>query len=282
MRINPGQFCRIQRFCAFFLGLSLLFSFLSCSYLPQGILISEYEAQRVRAEFNALVASGKTCRKCLDARVVISVSSAWFKGSADGFLKVQSPDRLKYVFLNPLGQTMAILVTDGEEFHFLSLPERTSYLGTAEEAGSSPDNPFARYMPAEFPFKRSFPLFTGRLFAEPAPVGAVRRAEDEKGYWLEMRRGGRKSGLVLFDDRGGVVREYIILDGEGRESLKFSYDDYLLGNSCRLPGRITISSPEQGADVRLHLTDWRKASCMEGEFHYDVPPSFEEVRLERE
>ena len=273
----PAQAAEYRSRCLCLFVLFLFLCLLSCSYLPQGEAIPDLEAERVRSEFGDLVAADRGCRQCLDARVVISLKSAWFRGSIDGYLKIQSPDHLKYVALNPLGQTQAVLATIGDGFHFLSLAERKSYRGTIQEDNTSRENPISKYIPADFPFERSFCLFAGLIFASPPEIERVSRAQDEKGYWLKVGRKAEGRGLVLFDDEKGIVRQYIILDREGRESLKMEYEDHHAAAGCKLPGSITITSSATGADIRLRLTDWRRSSCSEREFHYNTPGNFQEV-----
>ncbi|MFW5906560.1 MAG: hypothetical protein ACOCTJ_03175, partial [Desulfobia sp.] len=72
----------------------------------------------------------------------------------------------------------------------------------------------------------------------------------------------------------------IILDREGRESLKLVYENYSQEGGCNLPGIIKISSREQRADIKLRLMNRRKSSCSEDDFHYQAPASFEEVHLD--
>lgn len=260
--------------------LPLFLTIISCSYLPRGIQIPEHEVRRVKTEFQDLVASQKECVQCLDARVVISLESTWFEGSIDGYLKLRSPDFLKYVALNPLGQTQAILVTDGDNFHFLSLPERKSYRGKIRDGDFFESNSYARYLPSGFPLDRSFYLFTGRTAPGPLEIRKVRESEDGNGYWLELSNNVDRRSLILFDDLRQVIRQHIFLDREGRESLKIVYRNYQAETGCDLPSLIKASSPDRGTDIRLRLADWRQSSCGENEFYYDTPPDFEEEIVE--
>ncbi|MFP3983719.1 MAG: DUF4292 domain-containing protein [Desulfurivibrionaceae bacterium] len=258
----------------------LLFVFFSCSYLPQGVQVPDQEAGRVKAEFEDTIASQKECSQCLNARMVISLKSTWFSGSMDGYLQVMPPASLKYVALNPLGQTQLVLVSDGDSFHLLSLPEKKSYRGELKPAESGKDRSFTKYVPAGFPFDRSFYLFTGRIFSGPVEIVRVRKAREEEGYWLEIGNDNDSRSLVLFDDLQRLIRQYIILDREGRESLKLVYENYSQEGGCNLPGIIKISSREQRADIKLRLMNRRKSSCSEDDFHYQAPASFEEVHLD--
>lgn len=263
-----------------FCVLPLLFVLFSCSYLPRGVQIPGREARRVEAGFRDLLASQEECSRCLNAEVVISLKSTWFSGSMEGYLQIMPPANLKYVVLNPLGQTQLVLATDGDSFHLLSLPERKSYRGKLRPDQSGSDSSFAKYVPAGFPFDRSFHLFTGGIFSGPVEIVRVGRAEEEGGYWLEIGNDNDNRGLILFDHNQGVIRQYIILDREGRESLKLVYGNYSREEGCNLPGLIKIDSREERADIKLRLMDWRKSSCSEDDFHYQAPARFEEIHLE--
>ncbi|MFO7760805.1 MAG: DUF4292 domain-containing protein [Thermodesulfobacteriota bacterium] len=275
-------FYRIKRLSFFFFLLPSLLALISCSYLPRGIQISDHEARRIRAEFNDLLASQEIHQRCLDSRVVISLKSTWLTGSLNGYLQIMPPDRLKYVVLDPLGRTQVILLADGDNFHYLSLSEKKSYRGQVKAVDHLSEKPYAKYIPADFPFDRSFYLLTGTIFAGPVEVDRVRRAKNEDGYWLEIKNDAGGRSLILFDDLRQIIRQYIILDRNGERGLKFTYEDYRPRANFKLPGLVSLDSPEHGADIRLRLTDWRELSCSEEQFHYETPGSFESEQWEGE
>ena len=72
------------------------------------------------------------CGCCLDAEAEATVSmSIWFSnhsGKFSGYLQAMEPGYIKFFVLNPFGQPVYILATDGTMFKSLNVLESKAYL----------------------------------------------------------------------------------------------------------------------------------------------------------
>ena len=117
--------------------LSVLFFFLQGCARPvlQTYPASEQEAQLAASAFTRYQKIYQDeCACCLDAEADATVSvSGWFSnhtGKLSGYLQVLEPGYIKFVALNPLGQPILILLTNGRIFKSLNVLEGKAYMGS--------------------------------------------------------------------------------------------------------------------------------------------------------
>jgi outer membrane lipoprotein-sorting protein len=239
------------------------------------------------------------CGCCLDAEANAAVSvSGWFSnhtGKLSGYLQAMAPGYIKFVALNPLGQPVYILVTDGSEFKSLNVLERKAYLGSVYS------ETFKKFSPPGFEPEHSFYWLTGRLEPEELQVKAVRRDRELPAYWLQVRHA--KSGndsMVLFDPRELLVLRHVLLDEKGEllvdvkyeayqseagKEYRHSEDDQAGENHtapgegmCSVPGRIHVSSGSGAQDIEIALSSLLAgADFVPEDFSLEVPANFEHL-----
>ncbi len=231
-----------------FVFLLLLIS--GCATLPKTVEIGPAEIGAVVERFRAMIAEGSRCASCIDAAARVEFKSVFNKGVVSGYLQAMSPSCLKFVGINPLGQPLVVLVSDGERFHYLLVPEAKGFQGNV--SGET----FAKYAPHGFQSGQSFYWLVGRLAPGLVKVMAVSRDQEEQGYWLSLLTGKNGiAGMVLFDDKDMVIRRHLLVDDQDEIVMNISYDDYTPA-PCPRPGRITISSPAHNGSLEIKLTDW--------------------------
>ena len=247
------------------------FAVFGCATLPDTVDIRETEKERAASRFKEMIARQQQCRCCIDAQASVTFSSIWYKGTLSGYLQAMSPSFLKFMGINPLGQPLAVFVTDGDTFHYVAVPESKEYEGKVR--GTT----YAKYAPEGFLPEHGFYWLIGRLYPGKIKILNVSRDKKDEGYWFEISYGNGTTSLVLFQEEKDVLRRHIVLNAEGDRILNVLYDDYS-DSLCPLPGKVTVTSLIHNSTMELRLFDWLpEVTFSKQDFTYKVPPAFERV-----
>ncbi len=257
-----------------------------CATLPTTRPLAELQQQQAVALFRETMARQQDCPCCLDAQVRLSLKSLVQNGTISGFVQAKAPSFLKFTGLNPLGQPMMFLATDGTFFRYVAVPEAKGYEGLVTAAA------FKKYAPQGFDPAHAFYWLAGRLAPEKLRIFSVAQDPEGQGVWLELAYAADVSegkGLrrhVLFDPTEKVILRHLVADPDGRIMVDVRYDDYAPASeggldNCRLPGVIRIHADNNGAVMELTLGDWLPdASFGTGDFRVDLPPGFQLVPVQ--
>lgn len=255
----------------------VLFGVAGCARLPQAIPVPEDERVAVAQAFASMLARQVQCHACLDARVTVKLESLLQKGTLDGYLQLKSPAYLKFVGINPLGQPLLFLATDGAMFKYVAVMERKNYEGSVAAKA------FVKYTPQGFDPAQGFSWLTGCLSPPGLEVVSVTRDETGLGYWLEIKdAGGGDYRRVLFDlDRQKILQQTV--SGEsGKTEMVVAYDEFQelpTSPGCFLPGRVEVNSDKHnGASLLVFYSEWQaESTCDEKIFTVPSPAGFENI-----
>ena len=283
----------------FFLTVTLLF-LQGCTRHMKTYPASEQESQLAASAFTKYRHYQNECACCLDAEVDAAVSvSGWFSnhtGNFSGYLQAMEPGYIKFVALNPLGQPIFILLTNGEIFKSLNVSEGRAY------SGSVRSDTFKKFAPPGFDPEFSYYWLTGKLPPENIEILEVRRDKEQMGYWLEVHYGQSEvDNMILFDPEDFVILRHIVMSDKGDHLLDLVYEDYtpgfvtekqlsgndreMTGNTdsgkkfCRVPTKIRISS-KSGAEktINLNLSSFlHDAEFSQDDFKLKIPDNFEQL-----
>jgi hypothetical protein len=271
---------RDLRFVLPWLWVFLFFVFLSgagCARLPQVVPVPEDERLAVAQAFVNMLARQAQCNACLDAQVTVKLESLLQKGTVDGYLQLKSPAYLKFVGINPLGQPLLFLATDGAMFKYIAVLERKTYEGSVEA------KTFVKYTPHGFDPAQGFSWLTGCLSATALQVGSVAKDEAGLGYWLEIKDAGDAGyRRVLFDMAGQKIIRQTVSGDSGKIEMVVSYDEFQELTSfpgCFLPGRVQVNSDKHtGATMVVFFSEWQaEATCDEKIYTVTSPAGFENI-----
>ncbi len=246
-----------------------------CASLPRTVDLAGAKRAEVVAAFAQLQARQSQCHCCIDVAASVTLTGLLHSGTVSGYLQAMSPAFLRFVGLNPLGQPLLILVSDGNRFRYLAVAQGKSY------GGKVAAETFVKYAPAGFRPHESFYWLSGRLPVGPVVVEEVGRALDTGGYWLTVRVGSERRRL-LFDPSLGVIRRHQVLDDDGDDVFDTMYEDYrAVGkDDCLLPGRITVTTRQHRGTLVITLSDWLDdADLAAKDFSFSLPPGFELVEV---
>ncbi|MGV1099408.1 hypothetical protein ACUUL3_08360 [Thiovibrio sp. JS02] len=248
-----------------------------CATLPATRPLAGPEQERAATLFLETVARQEACGCCLDVQVQLVLRSVLQNGSLTGYLQAMSPSFLKFVGINPLGQPLLVMATDGRFFRSVVVPAAKGYEG---EVGSSL---FKKYAPEGFDPAQGFYWLTGRLPGKGLRVFSVARDAESGGQWLEAGYPGEEMRHhLLFDPVEQVIRRHLLVD-DGRIVMAVRYSHYLrwgdAENGCVLPGFIAVEdSGKSGATMEITMSDWLRApGFVEEDFSVSLPPGFERV-----
>ena len=267
------------------IGLFLLLSG-GCATLPATRPLADLQQQQAESLFRETMAQQQKCPCSLDAQVRLSLKSLVQKGTISGFVQAKAPSFLKFTGLNPLGQPLLFLATDGMFFRYVVVPEAKGYEGLVTAAA------FKKYAPQGFDPAHGFYWLAGRLAPEKLQIFSVAQDPEGQGIWLELAYATDDSGgeplrrHVLFDPAQQVIRRHLVAGPDGRIMVDVWYDDYTKASeggsdNCRLPGLIRIHANHNGALMELTLGDWLPdANFSAGDFRVDLPSGFTLVPVE--
>lgn len=252
-----------------------------CALRPSVISISEQEREGVETAFLDMLAGQQHCNCCIDATAQVSFKSWMQSGSVEGYLQAMAPAYLKFVGINPLGQPLMILVTHGDQFQYVIVPEAKLYTGNVEAKA------FQKYAPEGFDPDEIFYWLTGRLSPEAVIIESVAKDKDGLGYWLQVTTGreGSPRNLILFDPQERLVVRHILQNSRGEDLMDVGYSAFKMvspqkGKACAVPGEITVSSSAHRGSIHISLNDWLEDSVMSpSDFNVKVPAGFERIEV---
>jgi hypothetical protein len=259
----------------FFIYVFCMLCFLSgCSALPARIPLSGSESIIVKESFKELVGNQHQCENSLDADITVSLKSRLYSGTMNGYLQLKAPASLKLVGINPFGQPLVVLVSNGEHFKYALLGESLSYDGNVDSEA------FRKYVPTGFEPSSSFYTITGKLSPGELRIISISDDKEGRGAWLELEDvDDNTRSLVLFDQEQLLIHQYLQLDSGGDVTMKVGYSGHFPG-PCRLPASITISSSNYSGELMIRLKDWRPdRSSSAADFEFKLPLNFKRVIL---
>lgn len=257
-----------------------------CATLPATHPLAGLQQQQAEARFREAMARQQECPCCLDAQVQLSLKSLVQNGTISGFVQAKEPSFLKFTGLNPLGQPLMFLATDGTFFRYVAVPQGKGYEGLVTAAA------FKKYAPPGFDPAHGFYWLAGRLPPEKLRIFSVAQDPEGHGLWLELAwsadlsEGKSLRRQVLFDPVEQVIRRHLVADPDGRIMVDVRYDDYAPASeggseNCRMPGVIRIHANHNGALMELTLGDWLPdPSFSAGDFRVELPLGFQLVPVE--
>jgi hypothetical protein len=187
------------------------------------------------------------------------------------------PAFLKFVALNPFGQPMLMLVTDGRVFQLVSVPEAKLYEGGVEAQA------FKKYGPAGARPEHAFFWLSGRLPPEEFRILRVARDEEAAGYWLDLV--GEEPGLrhrIFFEPGEKALARHLVLDPRDKLLVDVRYEELAPtaetgSHFCRWPGRIVVETAEHRGQLVISLNDWLDAPLEQDDFRLELPAGYERI-----
>ena len=261
------------------LVLILLALFLhGCAGKPWTSPVSENETALITQTFTEMQQRDATCSCCLDAKTTLSWDGPGEDRSVAGFLQLMLPTSLKFVVLNPLGQPLYALVSDGREFQSINTTLKQHMIGRISSLA-------ARYqIPASLLSENWGYWLTGRLQEKSAIIETIRRDASGRGVWITMQYPSAaalaKSHFLIRPETRQLLAR-ILVDHQGDTIATISYEGRSEHENCSPVTRTTITDLPYRSKLTIDfgeiLTD---RSFSAANFRMKVPVNYD-VQIDR-
>ncbi|MBU0674548.1 MAG: hypothetical protein KJ950_07900 [Proteobacteria bacterium] len=256
--------------------LPLLLILGGCATVQPNSPVVGKDLDRVLEAFRLFVSQQGGCRSSLDVDLSISFDSMLANGVVDGYLQTMAPGLVKLIGVNPLGQPLFIIVSDGDGFQSVFPAQGKSYEGRVGAAS------FQRYVPEGLDPALLFYWLIGRIPPGPLSIYGISHNPASKGVWIDVVLGIEQTrrAHLQFDPGSGVLLG-VLLGGENhRDEQVIEYDDYG-GGECRLPGRLKVYGSAYPAVFEVVFSKWRDDGVFHSsDFVITVPKGYTKMRVE--
>jgi outer membrane lipoprotein-sorting protein len=194
----------------------------------------------------------ENCTCCIDAEITATWGSQLYNGGLNGYLQVFLPSSFKLVAINPLGQPLFALTTNGKNFQAINAVKGVYKHGKVSsfvERHSIPDNVFH----AEWG-----KWLTGSMLLSEESLIELRRDAASRGVWLTLKKEKDphfSKEYLLFDPLRRQLLERVVFDNKGHEAARVMYMEWTKVNGCPLPTSIEVVGQSFGAAIKIELKD---------------------------
>ncbi len=263
----------------FRLVLILLTLFLhGCASKPWTSLVAEGETTLITQAFNEMQQRDASYSCCLDAKTTLSWDGPGEDRSIAGFLQLMLPTSLKFVVLNPLGQPLYALVSDGQEFQSVNTTMKQHMIGKISSLA-------ARYQIPESLLSENWGYWlTGRLQEKGAMIEAIRRDGSGRGVWITMQSPGdtalaKTHLLIRLETRQLLAR--VLVDHQGDTIATISYEGRSEHENCSPVSRTTITDLPYRSKLTIDFADvLTDRTFTAANFRLKVPANYD-VQMDR-
>lgn len=289
----------------FFLPLTLLCCFIvgGCATAPWTTLIEDDRRQPIEDSYHRFTESQKRCIAGWDADIVITWKSSLNDYSFPAYLQALPPSYFKLVIANPLGQPLKLLATNGADYQFIDVIERTSIYGSTRSWALRYNLPYTM-------INRSWPdLLLGRPDgSKQRLITELRQDNEDRGVWLTIadveKEYAEKQAIaeknnaesapgeasqsteaiteisypvyeyLLVDIETGAVLERIIIDEIQKPQATIAYNKWQQTGACLHPLDIKITDLPYGASVHLEFSEIQPYDLEPADFKITTPPGY--------
>jgi outer membrane lipoprotein-sorting protein len=257
----------------FFLCLVLLFLGDGCARKPWSEQADDNQALAVRRIVDEKQITDDLCPSTLDAEVSVSWKTTMETKSFSGFLQLKLPSYVKFVTTNPLGQTIAALVSDGESYNSINTINKQFLSGSLSTLAIQND------IPQELLTGRWGSWLSGRLAIPPSmEIADMRQDTAARGIWIFLAdpknpRSGKEYILIDPTSKRLIIRQ--LMDKEDNLIARIEYNDWQQGKGCGQPTLFHISGLSMGSEITLRLADIITDKVLtEKDFILKPPPGY--------
>ncbi len=212
------------------------------------------------------------CTCCFDADITAKWNSQLYEGGLEGYLQVLLPTSFKLVAINPLGQPLFAITSDGVAFQTINAVKGVYKHGRVSsfvERHSMPENIL---------HDQWGNWLSGTLHFSEEELVELRRDAQSRGIWLTLEKPEHKffpKEYLLFDPQQDQLLERIVVDTKGRESVRVSYRDWTRVNGCPLPTSMEVEGISYGTIIDIELEDIRNSRIFDRDaFNLKLPPGY--------
>ena len=209
--------------------------------------LPEEETERLKSFFHQALT--QTCPPAVDADIRLHHQMMGKEISLPGTLQMQD-DRLIYRAVDPLGRPLYIVSAAETGFTLVENRESLAYAGEWDCALRR------RYLPGDIKPGDLVSWLSGGLTVSDLHIRKVGLTSDDRCCWFVVDYDDSVDHYVLMNPETGLVSRHLLHDpGNDEIKLELEYEDYLAdeNETCRLPGKITVSGEELPGETVIFL-----------------------------
>ena len=244
-----------------------------CAGKPWTSPVAENETALITQTFTEMQQRDASCSCCLDAKTTLSWDGPGENRLVTGFLQLMLPASFKFVVLNPLGQPLYALVSDGQEFQSINTTLRQHMIGKISSLA-------AQYQIPEALLSENWGYWlTGRLQEKGATIETIRRDGSGRGVWITMQYPGEaalaKTHLLIRTETRQLLAR-VLVDHQGDTLATISYEGRSENEKCSPVSRITITDLPYRSKLTIDFTEiLTERSFTAANFKLKVPANYD-------
>lgn len=262
----------INKFPLILLAGFFLFFLCSCAEKQWKEPLQENEAKAARSLVTLQQQLRDKCTCCIDAEISLTWDAQLSDGGLNGYLQVLSPSSIKLVAINPLGQPIYAVTSDGKKFQAINAAKGVYKYGRVSTFVD-------RYgLPENIIHKDWASWLKGELKLEDEQEFQFFTDAEGRGIWVQMEKTNHRAFLrefILIAGNGGKLLERVVFDKSGNEAARVKYNDWASVNGCPVPSHIEIQGVSYGTDIDIILHDIQNHKVFDAtNFSLKLPPNF--------
>lgn len=240
-----------------------------CARLPYGPEIAGNELSKRIEDFSRFSDAAAECAQCFDGEILVNWTDPVNSISFSGYFQTRLPSSLRFSVLNPFGQPVYAVASDGTTFQYVNTTKRVFTAGSLRSYSVLNDIPLA-FLAGPW---------GAWLSARPTAsfILEVHEDKDNRGIWYSVADTESKEAaeeLLLLDGSTSRMLERVILDNDGKPQAKLSYRNWQFIDRCEQPLDIMFTGLAYGAEAQLKLSDIQAADAAADAFTIEPPESY--------
>ncbi len=241
-----------------------------CTHKPWQDPLGEDEEKSLREELS--VWQQRQCPQFINAELSVKWDSKLKNGSLTGYLQLLLPSATKVIAVNPLGQPLFALATEGQRFQAINVMKGIYRHGRTAHF-------LERYnLPRETLQGNWAQWLSGNARFTDAELTETRYDAEKRGIWLTViKQDARKKEkeLLLYHPTLQKILSRIIIDQNGHMVISIDYDNWSKTTPCPLPQHVTVEGKSLGTDIDIQLSDiLTEESYPKEKFTLKMPPHY--------
>lgn len=203
--------------------------------LPRTYSLTVSEREQILTRLDGFMQ--RRCSGALDADVTLEMRFLGKTETAPGMLQALPPSYLRYTVTDPLGRSLAIVVTDGSTFTMVDNRNAEAVTGPVDSAF------WNEFVPAGIFVEDIIPWLNGRLSDQDFRITGVYGDRDVPALaWLISVTGDGLTHEIGFDYAEGVLRRHILKnDADNTVVLDVKYTRYSQKDTqCPVPLELAV------------------------------------------
>ncbi len=240
-------------FSGFLLVLPLLFLLSGCAGKPWSDTFKEDEVKAYKTMIETQIKKDSGCPSTLDSEIAVTWKSPVGTKAFSGYLQLQLPSSLKFVTINPLGQPLFALVSDGQVFSSVNT------LGHQYISGSLASLALRNNIPQGLLTGNWGTWLSGRITTGSSDtIQDIRKDTSGRGIWVILKAPGNIAEgkeYILVDtvERHPILR--ILTNKNGSTTAQIRYGRWQKEGACGQPTSFSISDLPMGSEITLQFSD---------------------------